>query len=100
MLLTIFIVLLLLWLVGVIGNFTFGGLIHLLLVVALVVLVLNLADRGGRRLAFNRNLGLLLAGIWLIMTGLSPLISFSFTGQGQVMALLAVVSGVLLVLGR
>jgi hypothetical protein len=100
MLLTIFVILLLLWLVGVIGNFTFGGLIHLLLVVALVVLVLNLADRGGRRVYFNRNIGLLLAGIWFILTGLPSLISFSIPGQGLVLALLATIAGVLLVLGR
>jgi hypothetical protein len=48
MLWTIFVVLLVLWLLG----FSFhiaGGLIHLLLVVALVVLVINLI--GGRRSA-------------------------------------------------
>jgi hypothetical protein len=48
MLWTIFVVLLILWLLG----FTFhvaGGLIHLLLVVALVMLVLNLVS--GRRIA-------------------------------------------------
>jgi len=48
MLWTIFVVLLILWLLG----FSFhvaGGLIHLLLVVALVILVINLVS--GRRLA-------------------------------------------------
>jgi hypothetical protein len=48
MLWTIFVVLLILWLLG----FSFhvaGGLIHLLLVVALVVLVINLVS--GRRIA-------------------------------------------------
>jgi hypothetical protein len=102
MLLTIFVILLVLWLLGVIGNFTFGGLIHLLLVVALVVLVLSLAERGTRRSAirFNRNLGLLLAGVWLILTGLLPLINFSFQGQALVLAVLAIVAGVFLVIGR
>ncbi len=46
MLLTIFVVLLILWLLGF-SLHVAGGLIHLLLVVALVVLVINLM--GGRR---------------------------------------------------
>ena len=46
MLWTIFVVLLLLWLFGF-GFHIAGGLIHLLLVVALVVLIFNLL--GGRR---------------------------------------------------
>jgi len=48
MLWTIFIVLLILWLLGF-SLHVAGGLIHLLLVVALVVLVINLAS--GRRVA-------------------------------------------------
>lgn len=102
MLVAIFVILLILWLLGVIGNYTFGGLIHLLLVVGLVVLVLSLAERGGRRSAIrlNQNLGLVLAGIWFILTGLLGLFSFSFQGQALVMALLALVAGILLLLGR
>ena len=46
MLWTIFVVLLILWLLGL-SLHVAGGLIHLLLVVALVVLVINLL--GGRR---------------------------------------------------
>lgn len=46
MLWTIFIVLLILWLLGFIGHFG-GALIHLLLVVAVVVLIVNLIS--GRR---------------------------------------------------
>jgi hypothetical protein len=102
MLVAIFVILLILWLLGVIGNYTFGGLIHLLLVVGLVVLVLSLVERGGRRSAirFNRNLGMVLAGIWFILTGLLALVGFTFQGQALVMALLALIAGVLLVLGR
>ncbi|MEK6280208.1 MAG: lmo0937 family membrane protein [Acidobacteriota bacterium] len=44
---TIFVILLILWLVGMVSSVTFGGLIHLLLVVALVMLVINLVS--GRR---------------------------------------------------
>jgi hypothetical protein len=49
MLWTIFLILLILWLLGLIGGYTFGGLIHLLIVVALIVLIYNLVT--GRRTA-------------------------------------------------
>ncbi|HYM52911.1 MAG TPA: lmo0937 family membrane protein [Candidatus Dormibacteraeota bacterium] len=49
MLWTLIVILAVLWLLGVITSFTAGGLIHLLLVVALVVLVFNLLS--GRRTA-------------------------------------------------
>jgi hypothetical protein len=39
---TIFVVLLVLWLLGVVSSYTLGGFIHLLLVIALVVLVIRL----------------------------------------------------------
>jgi hypothetical protein len=42
MLWTLLIILLVLWLLGVITSFTAGGLIHILLVVAVIVLVFNL----------------------------------------------------------
>ncbi len=42
MIYTIIIVLAVLWLLGVVSSFTAGGLIHLLLVIALVLLVVNL----------------------------------------------------------
>jgi hypothetical protein len=42
MLWTIFVILLVLWLVGLVSSYTFGGFIHLLLVLAVVVLVINL----------------------------------------------------------
>jgi hypothetical protein len=47
MLWTIFVILLILWLVGVVSSYTVGGFIHLLLVIALVVLLINLIT--GRR---------------------------------------------------
>lgn len=49
MLWTIFGILLVLWLVGLISGTTLGGFVHLLLVVALVVLIINLIQ--GRRVA-------------------------------------------------
>jgi hypothetical protein len=45
MLWTILVVLLLLWLVGFYGGFVTNGLIHLLLVAAVIVLALNLFKR-------------------------------------------------------
>ena len=42
MLWTIFIILLVLWLLGVVTSYTLGGFIHLLLVLALVVLVIRI----------------------------------------------------------
>jgi hypothetical protein len=47
MLWTIFVILLVLWLVGLVTSHTMGGLIHLLLVVAVVVLIIRLVT--GRR---------------------------------------------------
>jgi hypothetical protein len=48
----------------------------------------------------TRNLGMLLLAIWLILTGLMPLLNLSFQGVGTVMAILAIASGVLLLIGR
>ena len=42
MLWTIFVILLVLWLVGVVSSYTLGGYIHILLVVALAVVLINL----------------------------------------------------------
>ena len=47
MLWTIFVVLLVLWLLGVVSSYTLGGFIHILLVLALVALVFQLIS--GRR---------------------------------------------------
>ena len=44
---TIFVVLLVLWLLGIVSSYTLGGFIHLLLLLALVVLILQLVS--GRR---------------------------------------------------
>lgn len=49
MLSTLLIVLLILWLLGTVSSYTMGGLIHILLVVALVLFVVRVLQ--GRRLA-------------------------------------------------
>lgn len=46
---TIFIILLVLWALGLVTSYTMGGFIHILLVVALVVLLIRLIQ--GRRIA-------------------------------------------------
>jgi len=47
MLWTIFVILLVLWLLGLVSSYTMGGFIHLLLVIAVVILIINLIS--GRR---------------------------------------------------
>lgn len=49
MLWTLFVILLVLWLVGVVSSYTLGGFIHLLLVLAVIALVVQLLT--GRRAA-------------------------------------------------
>ena len=55
-----------------------------------------------RRVSFRigENWGFLLLAIWLILTGLSSLVSFSFQGFGLIMALLALAAGILILIGR
>jgi hypothetical protein len=48
MLWTIFVVLAVLWLLGMVSSYTMGGAVHLLLVLAVIVLVFNLLQ--GRRI--------------------------------------------------
>lgn len=47
---------------------------------------------------FNGNLGFLLLGIWLILTGLSAFLSMG--GLGVILALLAIAAGILILMGR
>jgi hypothetical protein len=47
MLYTLAVILLVLWLIGMVGSYTMGGLIHILLVVAIVMVIVNLIT--GRR---------------------------------------------------
>ncbi|MDQ6654981.1 MAG: lmo0937 family membrane protein [Verrucomicrobiota bacterium] len=47
MLWTIFVILLVLWLLGLVSGYALGGFIHILLVIAVVILIINLIQ--GRR---------------------------------------------------
>ncbi|HEV8131397.1 MAG TPA: hypothetical protein VGQ81_09090 [Acidobacteriota bacterium] len=48
----------------------------------------------------TKNLGMLLLGIWLIVTGLLQVVSIAIQGIGALLALLAIAAGVLILLGR
>ena len=48
----------------------------------------------------TRNLGLLLLGIWLIVTGLLQVITIPIRDLDTILAVLAIAAGVLILLGR
>jgi hypothetical protein len=48
----------------------------------------------------TKNLGMLLLGIWLLLTGLIPLLNLGVSGLGSLMAVLAIAAGALIVVGR
>ncbi len=49
---------------------------------------------------FTRNIGMLLLGIWLVVMGLRHLINLSFSGLDTIMAIVAIVAGAFIILGR
>jgi hypothetical protein len=51
-------------------------------------------------MAMTKNLGTFLLGAWLVLTGLIQLVHLSFSGLGMIMAVLALVAGVLVLVGR
>jgi hypothetical protein len=53
-----------------------------------------------KKLRLPKNLGMILLGLWLIMTGLIPLLHFNFQGLPVVMAIFAVVTGAVILFGR
>jgi len=77
-------------------SFPSSGIIFALLAIAAGVLLL--LDLRGKRL--SGNLGIILLSIWLILTGLLPLLNVNVPYSGIVMALLAVITGVLLLIRR
>jgi hypothetical protein len=48
----------------------------------------------------TKNWGMLLLAIWLIATGASPFVHITAINMGLVLAVLAIVAGVLILLGR
>ena len=51
-------------------------------------------------MARTRGIGMILLGIWLILEGILTLTGVSFPLQGTVMGALALVAGIVLLLGR
>jgi hypothetical protein len=49
---------------------------------------------------FTKNIGMLLLSIWLILSGLIALFSFSFNGLDTVMGILAIAAGIFILIGR
>ena len=49
---------------------------------------------------FTKNIGMLLLGCWLILTGLIPLLHLNFSGLGTLMAVGAIAAGALLIAGK
>lgn len=48
----------------------------------------------------NRNLGMLLLAIWLIVEGLVSLLGLTFSGIGLLLGILALAAGVAILLGK
>lgn len=48
----------------------------------------------------TKNLGMLLLAIWLIVSGLVPLLDLSFSGLGTLMAIVAIAAGALILVGK
>ena len=49
---------------------------------------------------FTKSIGMILLSVWLILTGLIALLSFTFAGLPVIMAILAIAAGVFILLGR
>ena len=47
---------------------------------------------------FNRNIGMLLLGLWLILYGLSGMVALGL--PAMLMAVLALIAGILIIVGR
>lgn len=81
-------------LAGLISGIVNLGLIVAILAVAAGVLILMYSP------GVSYSLGWILAAVYLIAKGLTSILSFSFTGMGIVLAILALAAGVLLLVRR
>lgn len=75
-------------------NIPASGTILALLAIAAGVLILL------RPVKPAKSLGVLLLGIWLIATGLLPLLSINIPASDIVLALLAIAAGIVILVGR
>ena len=53
-----------------------------------------------KKTKLTKSLGMLLLGIWLILTGLMQVVTLPIPEMGFLMAVLAIAAGVLILLGR
>ena len=51
-------------------------------------------------LTLNKNLGMMLLGIWLVLHGLVSLFSLGFAGLPVILGILALAAGALILLGK
>jgi len=51
-------------------------------------------------MSITKNIGMLLLSIWLILTGVIPLVNLSFSGLPMMMAIFAILAGLLILVGR
>ena len=49
---------------------------------------------------FTRNIGFILLGIWLILTGILPFLKAGIPHTGALLSILAILAGVLILIGR
>lgn len=47
----------------------------------------------------KRSIGVILLAVWLIVGALSHIVHFSFNGMSMIMAVIALVAGILLIVG-
>jgi hypothetical protein len=52
------------------------------------------------KIKLSKKLGIILLGIWLILTGLLPLVSIQIPHFGIIMGILAIASGALILLDK
>jgi hypothetical protein len=81
-------------------SFANSGTIMALLALLAGAIILMEAVNISRRSRTERAVGMILLGIWLLLTGLLPLFTITFEGQDIIMALLALAAGVLILIGR
>jgi hypothetical protein len=61
---------------------------------------MNFSHKEVRDMRPTKNLGMLLLGIWLVVTGLLQVVSIPIPAIGIILAVLAIAAGVLILLGR
>ena len=51
-------------------------------------------------LTLNKNLGLTLLGVWLVLTGLVGLLGLAFAGLGIILGIIALAAGAVILLAK